>query len=141
MLAPGVLAASFALVVAALGDRTLFGLVNGFPVDSPAVWGGLWEAVSVLGLGLCALLLSLLFGAAQPRWLAAIAWCFATVGVSLHLVKLGFFCVMGGLQFLTTGVLAELLIRVYFKRDPGAQPYYASEPRAPAPDDGWHAQR
>lgn len=90
MLAPGVLAASFALAVAALGDRALFGLVNGFPVDSPAVWGGLWEAVSVLGLGLCALLLSLLFGAAQPRWLAAIAWCFATVGVSLHLVKLAF---------------------------------------------------
>jgi glycosyltransferase involved in cell wall biosynthesis len=57
------------------------------------------------------------------------------------LLSLGFFCVMGGLQFLTTGVLAELLIRVYFKRDPGAQPYYASEPRAPAPDDGWHAQR
>jgi glycosyltransferase involved in cell wall biosynthesis len=30
------------------------------------------------------------------------------------LLLLGFFCVIGGLQFLMTGVLAELLVRVYF---------------------------
>ena len=30
------------------------------------------------------------------------------------LLMLGFFCVIGGLQFLMTGVIAELLVRVYF---------------------------
>ena len=30
------------------------------------------------------------------------------------LLLLGFFCVIGGLQFLMTGVLAELLVRIYF---------------------------
>ena len=38
------------------------------------------------------------------------------------LLSLGFFCVIGGLQFLTTGVLAELLIRIYYGARHG-QPY------------------
>lgn len=53
------------------------------------------------------------------------------------LLSLGFFCVIGGLQFLTTGVVAELLIRIYYDGR-HAQPYYAAQ-RASAPtDDAWH---
>ena len=57
------------------------------------------------------------------------------------LLSLGFFCVMGGLQFITTGVLAELLIRVYFRpADRHAQPYYGSEAHAPRDGSGWHGR-
>ena len=51
------------------------------------------------------------------------------------LLSLGFFCSIGGLQFLTTGVLAELLIRIYYGARHG-QPYVVrqdddrDEPRA-----------
>ncbi len=55
------------------------------------------------------------------------------------LLWLGFFCVLAGLQFLTTGVLAELLIRIYYDRGEVA-PYYTTETPAQAPDQGWHRQ-
>ncbi|MDO9006522.1 MAG: glycosyltransferase family 2 protein [Aquabacterium sp.] len=55
------------------------------------------------------------------------------------LLWLGFFCVLGGLQFLTTGVLAELLIRIYYDRGEVA-PYHTTEAPAQAPDQGWHRQ-
>ena len=45
------------------------------------------------------------------------------------LLSLGFFCSIGGLQFLTTGVLAELLIRIYYGARHG-QPYVVRQ------DDG-----
>lgn len=59
------------------------------------------------------------------------------------LLLLGFFSLLGGLQFLTTGVLAELLMRVYFE---GRQvrPYQRALPERqggaeadPAPEGGW----
>jgi glycosyltransferase involved in cell wall biosynthesis len=53
------------------------------------------------------------------------------------LLLLGFFCVVGGLQFMTTGILAELLIRIYFAGD--ARPYHAAPRAELAPDAGWHA--
>ena len=53
------------------------------------------------------------------------------------LLWLGFFCVLGGLQFLTTGVLAELLIRIYYDRGEIA-PYHTT-PHAPlAEGQAWH---
>ena len=56
------------------------------------------------------------------------------------LLSLGFFCVIGGVQFLTTGVLAELLIRIYYEGG-RARPYHAA-PGAPLRDDaGWHSPR
>jgi glycosyltransferase involved in cell wall biosynthesis len=58
------------------------------------------------------------------------------------LLILGFFAVIGGLQFITTGVLAELLIRVYYgqsSNSPGAaSQYYAREGAALADDAAWH---
>jgi glycosyltransferase involved in cell wall biosynthesis len=53
------------------------------------------------------------------------------------LLSLGFFCVMGGLQFLTTGVLAELVVRVYFDGRHGRAYHAAPTPELP-PDAGWH---
>lgn len=53
------------------------------------------------------------------------------------LLLLGFFFVMGGVQLLTTGVLAEIVIRVYFDGRL-AKAYHASERTAPAAEEGWH---
>ncbi len=53
------------------------------------------------------------------------------------LLWLGFFCVLGGLQFLTTGVLAELLIRIYYDRGEVA-PYHTSKHPALPEQEGWH---
>jgi glycosyltransferase involved in cell wall biosynthesis len=52
------------------------------------------------------------------------------------LLTLGFFCVIGGLQFLTTGVLAELLMRVYYDRG-HAKPYHALPQPPMADSEGW----
>lgn len=51
------------------------------------------------------------------------------------LLSLGFFCAIGGLQFLTTGVLAELLIRIYYGARHG-QPYVVRTERADCADRG-----
>jgi glycosyltransferase involved in cell wall biosynthesis len=53
------------------------------------------------------------------------------------MLSLGFFLLLGGLQFLTTGVLAELLMRIYFGGD-HARPYRVRGAQAPGPDSGWH---
>jgi len=53
------------------------------------------------------------------------------------LLSLGFFGLMGGLQFITTGVLAELMIRVYFDGR-HAQPYHARPMATLAANEGWH---
>ena len=55
------------------------------------------------------------------------------------LLWLGFFFVLGGLQFLTTGVLAELLIRIYYDRGE-VSPYHTTAAPEQAPDEGWHHQ-
>ena len=53
------------------------------------------------------------------------------------LLQVGFFSIMAGLQFLTTGVLAEIMMRVYF--DDGHARQYHVMPQAPLADDAaWH---
>jgi glycosyltransferase involved in cell wall biosynthesis len=54
------------------------------------------------------------------------------------LLALSFFLVLGGLQFLTTGVLAELLMRVYFAGDDHARPYRVRGGGPTDPEAGWH---
>lgn len=61
------------------------------------------------GLGLALLTL----GGLMLAYLLALKLLGEPVG-SRPLLALGFFCLLGGLQFLTTGVLAETLARVYF---------------------------
>lgn len=53
------------------------------------------------------------------------------------LLALGFFLVIGGIQLLTTGVLAELLIRVYYDGR-HAMPYHHRPMAELVPDEGWH---
>ena len=53
------------------------------------------------------------------------------------LLWLGFFCVLGGMQFLTTGVLAELLIRIYYDRGDVA-PYHTTDTPPLGESVAWH---
>lgn len=86
-------------------------------------FGGIGLTISTLGAGMLAYLgfLKLLGESIGGR----------------PLLLLGFFLLMGGLQFLTTGVLAELLMRVYFGGD-HARPYRLRGDQPPGPDTGWH---
>jgi len=53
------------------------------------------------------------------------------------LLLLGFFFVMGGVQLLTTGVLAEIVIRVYFDGRL-AKAYHSTNGAGPEADAAWH---
>ena len=83
-----------------------------------------------LGLGVLSI------GAAILGYLLSLKLLGESIG-GRPLLALGFFCVLGGLQFLTTGVLAELLVRIYFETR-HAQPYHAAPEPPPAPDAAWH---
>lgn len=87
--------------------------------------GHLFGGLGVLVLGA---------GAAILGYLATLKAQGESIG-DRPLLLVGFFCVVGGLQFLTTGILAELLIRIYFAGD--ARPYHAAPRRELAPDAGW----
>ncbi|WBY02963.1 glycosyltransferase family 2 protein [Ramlibacter tataouinensis] len=83
-------------------------------------------------------LLVLLAGAALLGYMAVLKAMGESIGTR-PLLLLGFFLVLGGVQLLTTGVLSELLMRVYYGGGP-ARPYQL---RAPSPDPaeseaGWH---
>lgn len=54
------------------------------------------------------------------------------------LLMLGFFCLMGGLQFLLTGVVAELLIRIYYDGQRADSYRCLRDPALPE-EEGWHA--
>jgi glycosyltransferase involved in cell wall biosynthesis len=84
------------------------------------------------GIGLA----SLTAGSLMLLYLLALKLTGEDVG-SRPLLSLGFFLVMGGLQFLTTGVLAEILTRVYY--DGGhARPYHVRGAPQLHDEDGWH---
>jgi hypothetical protein len=55
------------------------------------------------------------------------------------LLTLGFFMVIGGLQFLCTGVLAELLIRIYYESG-HAQQYHTMARPMLGENEAWHVQ-
>jgi glycosyltransferase involved in cell wall biosynthesis len=67
-------------------------------------------------------------------WMAALKLAGDSVGTR-PLLSLGFFLVIGGLQFITTGVLAEMMMRVYYDGR-HAQPYRLSAPSL-AEDAAW----
>jgi glycosyltransferase involved in cell wall biosynthesis len=73
-------------------------------------------------------------GSAMLAYLGALKLAGEDIG-GRPLLLLGFFCVLGGLQFLTTGVIAELLIRIYFEGG-HAQPYRRLPPAA-SDDASW----
>ena len=55
------------------------------------------------------------------------------------LLWLGFFSVLAGVQMLTTGVLAEILMRSYFDQS-GARSYHVKLPDTRSTEQGWHGQ-
>jgi glycosyltransferase involved in cell wall biosynthesis len=75
-------------------------------------------------------------GGAILAYLGALKLAGESVG-GRPLLLLGFFCVVAGLQFLTTGILGELLIRIYYQG--GSRAYHASPPPDVEPDRAWHA--
>jgi hypothetical protein len=88
------------------------------------------------GLGLAVLA----GGGSILGWLLALKLGGESIG-GRPLLWLGFFCVIAGVQLLTTGVLAELLIRIYYDGR-SARPYHLQDPQAGArsQDEGWHAE-
>jgi glycosyltransferase involved in cell wall biosynthesis len=81
-------------------------------------------------------LLVMTAGAAILAYLLGLKIAGTSIG-NRPLLLLGFFFVMGGVQLLTTGVLAEIVIRVYFDGRL-AKAYHATE-RPEVPDEaGWH---
>ena len=56
------------------------------------------------------------------------------------LLWLGFFSVLAGIQMLTTGVLAEILMRSYFDQS-GARSYHVKSNPPLSSDEGWHQPR
>lgn len=77
-----------------------------------------------------------LLGGAILTYLAVLKLLGESIG-GRPLLWLGFFCVLGGLQFLTTGVLAELLIRIYYERGDAA-PYHTAHAAPMDQAHGWH---
>ncbi len=69
-------------------------------------------------------------------WMAVLKIMGESIG-GRPLLTLGFFMVIAGIQFLLTGVLAELLIRIYYDGR-HAQPYHHGRLDAPPADDAWH---
>jgi glycosyltransferase involved in cell wall biosynthesis len=84
-------------------------------------------------------LFSLTAGGLVLAWMAALKLMGEDVGTRPALA-LGFFLLIGGLQFLTTGVLSELLVRVYYDGHggPRAQPYQVLARPSPDADEAWH---
>ncbi|PIT75625.1 glycosyltransferase family 2 protein [Limnohabitans sp. G3-2] len=69
-------------------------------------------------------------------YLAAIKWMGEDIGTR-PLMFLGFFCIVSGLQFITTGVLSEMLMRTYF--DGGQSLAYHTRDLTALDDEaGWY---
>jgi glycosyltransferase involved in cell wall biosynthesis len=81
-------------------------------------------------------LLLLAAGGAVLGYLAVLKLGGESVGTR-PLLGLGFILSIAGLQFMTTGVLAELLVRVYFDGT-HARSYHLVEGSRPLDEDGWH---
>ncbi|WP_141291033.1 glycosyltransferase, partial [Ideonella azotifigens] len=77
------------------------------------------------------------FGSAVLGYLGILKLLGESIG-GRPLLFVGFFCVMGGLQFLLTGVLSELLIRIYFDGSHARQYHLMATPPV-ADGEGWHA--
>lgn len=78
-----------------------------------------------------------LVGTAILAWLAGLKlFTGASIG-GRPLLLLGFFCVIGAIQFISTGVLSETLARIYFESGAASQ-YQVRNPDAPGQDDAWH---
>ena len=85
-----------------------------------------------IGLLLCGL------GGAVLAYLALLKMMGESIGTR-PLLGLGFILCIGGLQFLTTGVMSELLVRIYFDGT-HARSYHLWSAQAPDDEQGWHVR-
>ena len=85
-------------------------------------------------------LVTLGLGGAVLSWMAALKLMGEDIGTRPALL-LGFVLVIAGLQFLTAGVVAELLIRIYYDGGHARQYHLRAAPATTdaSPDRGWHA--
>jgi glycosyltransferase involved in cell wall biosynthesis len=88
------------------------------------------------GLGL--ILFSL--GAAILAYLFGVKFLFAEDIGGRPLLTTGFFLVIAGFQMLTTGILAEVLVRVMFESGQNKS-YVVRDPSPILPQDGWHQRQ
>ncbi|MCL2655905.1 MAG: glycosyltransferase family 2 protein [Betaproteobacteria bacterium] len=70
-------------------------------------------------------------------WLAGLKLFTGAAIGGRPLLLLGFFCIVGAIQFISTGVLAETLARIYFESGAAAQ-YRVRNPDNPADNESWH---
>ena len=75
-------------------------------------------------------------GSLLLAWMGVLKLAGQSVGGRPALL-LGFFMVIAGLQLLLTGVLAEMLIRIYYDGR-HAQPYHHGRTEPPEADLAWH---
>lgn len=87
-----------------------------------------------IGLGIGSL------GGLILAWMAVLKFVMGQAIGGRPLLSLGFFMVIAGLQFLLTGVMAELMIRIYYDGR-HAQPYHHGGQQAPSEDQAWHHAR
>lgn len=73
-------------------------------------------------------------------WMAVVKFVLGQAIGGRPALILGFFMVIAGLQLLLTGVLAELLIRIYYDGR-HAQPYHHGQGTTPSDDAAWHVKR
>lgn len=84
-----------------------------------------------VGMGFVAL------GLAVLGWLAFVKFGLGEAIGGRPLLLFGFFCVIAGAQFVSTGVLAETLARIYFESG-AADQYQVRHPRAIGDREEWH---
>jgi hypothetical protein len=81
-------------------------------------------------------LILLSLGSAILLYLAALKFVFLEDIGSRPLLTTGFFLLIAGFQMLTTGILAEVLVRVMFESGQNKS-YRVREASQPAGDAGW----
>ena len=84
-----------------------------------------------VGMGLVAL------GSLVLAWLAFVKFGLHEPIGGRPLLLFGFFCVIAGAQFVSTGVLAETLARIYFESG-AADLYRVRHPEAVGAEEDWH---
>ena len=87
-----------------------------------------------VGMGLIAL------GSAVLTWLAVVKFGMGEAIGGRPLLLFGFFCVIAGAQFVSTGVLAETLARIYFESG-AAELYQVRHPEKTSDGDDWREPR
>ena len=77
-------------------------------------------------------------GSVVLAWLAVVKFGYGEPIGGRPLLLFGFFCVIAGAQFVSTGVLSETLARIYFESG-AAELYQVRHPEKVGDRDDWRA--